>query len=289
METLKNIHNRIESDVNLAVIVAPKTAIENELGKPFEKIVQQFYEWRVLNATRDNGAPLPKPDIALYFMSTELSDTIFVEPTGAVLEQINILNKTEAVGIDLRSDEPLKITTIIYYKNDTKKVTNFKMPSNHLNFTISTKNVSKIQLLKQNQEDVKVLVKTKVYQVPIKREGIKSEPISVTPYESTFGFLPGIPYDADGSGTSVWYSISLTAGQNVYASLHQNDHLYTFDGSYSDFNLRFLDGEYNELLVLDAADPYTDELWHVIDTDQYYVILDANDYMGFYEYWFGIY
>jgi hypothetical protein len=150
IDILKNIHNRIKRDVNKTVIVGAKTAIEDELGKSFEKILQQFYQWRVLNATRDNGAPVSTPDSTLDFMSTEVNDAFLVKPTGAVLEQINVLNETEEMRITISSDSPLMITSIIYYKNDSKRFSYFKMNSTHLTFSVSSKNVSKIQLIKKN-------------------------------------------------------------------------------------------------------------------------------------------
>lgn len=289
MGTLKNIHDRIERDADFKLIVGAEEAIENELGKSFEKILQQFYEWRVLNATRDNGAPVSKSDITLNFTSTEVNDTIIVKPTGAALEQINILNETEEIGIMLESNKDLMITVIIYYKNGLEKVTHFKMDSTFLSFPVSSKNVSKIQLIKQNLNDTaKATVNMWAYPVPIERTGTINDPISVTLYEPIKGWLPDLFYP-DSTGTSVWYNLELFAGEEVWIALYQNHYHYSFDGAYSNFKLRFLDGAYNEIFVLDAFHTYTDEMWTVLDTGWYYVVLDANGYMGFYEYWFGIY
>jgi outer membrane protein assembly factor BamB len=131
--------------------------------------IQRYRKWRVLNATRDNGAPVTQPDTTVHYAATDVNATITVRPTGAALGRITIVNETEAMKIDLTSNTKMMITTIIYYQNGTNKVTTFQMYDHQLTITVSPKHVAKIQLITQNLDGT-VNATVTTYVSPVEEE-----------------------------------------------------------------------------------------------------------------------
>ena len=219
-DTSVNIHNRIKRDKNGTQIVGAKDAVEAEIGKSLEEIMQEFYQWVYLEAATANGAPQITADVSLNFTGSSVGDSVLVSPTGAVVEEIHINDESD-LSLDFESNQSMVITVIIELKNGTKQILTYTYNPEGTNAAIpvSSASTSKVTIIKMNPNNttygqINMTASVVVNTISSPGTGTSGNPLNISSYDfSHTGILPYYNDTNLNSSAWFWYGLFINEGE----------------------------------------------------------------------------
>ncbi|MHA1794099.1 MAG: lamin tail domain-containing protein [Promethearchaeota archaeon] len=285
IEKLKQIHEAIKNYKNDSLDVNAKKAIENVLGKPFDRIFREFLEWRMNEAPTLNKAPEVKPDATIPYNGSNVSENATVLTGGAALENISISsNESKPFHINMNWDSDFIITVIIVYRDGTTRRTWFKLykGGTYAPIPIDPKKVKHVIMIKQCIEKNKN-GSIKIDLVPVETTpppGTHDNPetLNNNTIEGNLGFTPGVTFPDLSGDDGVYFNTGDTWAKDwVWTfSFIQNQELY--EGMETLFTFQILNST-DDIVFTETT---RDFVFVVPSTDDYKIRIESNGEAGFF-------